>query len=83
METVMVQQCSLALIKPRLFCLYKPQFSGYIMPLKILVLSTQLSKPPPKKNFTNYFKSTQSEYCKNYSVVFSLNLFIFLQTIYL
>lgn len=45
----MVQQYSLALIKPRLFCLYRPQFSGYIMPLKILVLSTQLSKPPPKK----------------------------------
>lgn len=53
----------------------RPQFSGYIMPLKNLVLSTQLSEPPPK-NFTD-FKSTQSEYCKNYSMVFSLNLFFF------
>lgn len=72
----MVQQCSLALIKPHLFCLYRPQVSGYIMPLKILVLSTQLSKRP-QKNFTDYFVSTQSEYHKNYSMVFSLNLFIF------
>lgn len=75
METVLVQQCSLALIKPHLFCYYRLQISDYILPLKNL-----LSKPP--KNFTDYFKSTQSEFCKNYSMVFSLNIFfVFLLTI--
>lgn len=79
METVTVQHCLLAVIKLHLFCHYRLQFSGYIMPLKNLLLSTQLSKPPtlPPKNCTDYFKSTQSDNCKNYSTVFSLNLFNF------